>query len=73
MVFWDSFIIAGALAGAFHGLEAIPEEWIQPVVDANPEVDMHAVAVKLKQLPLREGEQMSAHGSALAALREPNS
>jgi hypothetical protein len=72
-VFWGWFIIAGALAGAFHGVDAIPEESIQPVVDANPEADMHAVAVKLTQLPLRESEQMSAHASALAALREPNS
>jgi hypothetical protein len=58
-VFWDSFIIAGALAGAFHGVDAIPEEWIQPVVDANPEVDMHAVPVEFAPLHLRESEQMS--------------
>ncbi|MEP7293839.1 MAG: ADP-ribosylglycohydrolase family protein, partial [Chloroflexota bacterium] len=32
----DSYAsVVGALAGAFQGVDAIPPEWIQPVIDAN--------------------------------------
>ncbi len=65
----DSYAtIAGALAGAFHGVDAIPPEWIQPVVDGNPEVDMHELAVSLTELLLHESEQLTADASALAQL-----
>ncbi len=44
----DSYAsVVGALAGAFHGVTAVPAEWIQPVIDGNPEVDMHEYAVRL--------------------------
>ncbi|MEM7343192.1 MAG: ADP-ribosylglycohydrolase family protein, partial [Chloroflexota bacterium] len=47
----DSYAsVAGSLAGAFHGIEAIPEAWIQPVIDGNPEIDMHDLARKLTQI-----------------------
>ena len=67
----DSYAtIAGALAGAFHGVDAIPPEWIQPVVDANPEVDMHALALSLTNLLLRQSEQLTAEAAALVDLQE---
>lgn len=47
----DSYAsVAGALAGALHGVNAIPEGWIQPVIDGNPGVDMHDYAQRLTQL-----------------------
>ena len=47
----DSYAsVAGALAGAFHGVDAIPQAWIQPLIEANPEVDMQAYAGRLSQL-----------------------
>lgn len=47
----DSYAsVAGALAGAYRGAEAIPKEWGQPVVEGNPEVDMHALARQLTDL-----------------------
>jgi ADP-ribosylglycohydrolase len=60
--------VAGALAGAFHGVDAIPEAWIEPVIDGNPEVDMRALALTMTELILAESEQLSASASALAAL-----
>ncbi|MDX1522546.1 MAG: ADP-ribosylglycohydrolase family protein [Anaerolineae bacterium] len=47
----DSYAsVAGALAGAFHGVEAIPAEWIQPVIDGNPETDMRELSLKMTAL-----------------------
>lgn len=52
----DSYAsVAGALAGALHGVDAIPQQWIQPVIDANPEVDMHAYALRLTEIIRVEG------------------
>jgi ADP-ribosylglycohydrolase len=60
--------VAGALAGAFHGVDAIPEAWIQPVIDGNPEVDMHALALSMTELLAAESADLSASAAALAAL-----
>lgn len=47
----DSYAsVAGALAGAFRGIDYIPTEWIQPVVDGNTEVDMHAYSIRLTEI-----------------------
>jgi ADP-ribosylglycohydrolase len=47
----DSYAsVVGALAGAFHGADAFPKEWIEPVIDANPDVDMHDYALRLTKL-----------------------
>ena len=70
----DSYAtIAGALAGAFHGVDAIPTEWIEPVVEANPEVDMHGLAVSLTELLLGETERITGVASELASLAKPSS
>lgn len=67
----DSYAtIAGALAGAYHGVDAIPPEWIQPVVEANPEVDMHGLALSLTELLSQQSEQLTANASALEHLQE---
>ncbi len=65
----DSYAsIAGALAGALHGVHAIPTAWIQPVVDGNPHVDMHDYARRLTQLIERDYQKQSADLAALGAL-----
>ncbi|MGI9627159.1 MAG: ADP-ribosylglycohydrolase family protein, partial [Longimicrobiales bacterium] len=70
----DSYAtIAGALAGAFHGVDAIPPEWIGPVVEANPEVDMHALAVSLTELVSKESTQLTEVASELDSLAKPSS
>ncbi len=65
----DSYAsVAGALAGAFHGVAAIPPEWIQPVVDANPEVDMRDYARRLADLIAADYQQMRANLDDMEAL-----
>lgn len=47
----DSYAsVAGALAGAYQGVDGIPKEWIQPVIDGNLDVDMYMYSQKLTQL-----------------------
>jgi ADP-ribosylglycohydrolase len=65
----DSYAsVAGALAGALNGVEGIPQEWIQPVIDGNPEVDMYAYSYQLTQLIEKEYQQARADLSDLTAL-----
>ena len=65
----DSYAsIAGALAGAFNDLDAIPEAWIRPVIEANPEVDMRAYALQLTQLISADYQKTRANLNDLGAL-----
>jgi ADP-ribosylglycohydrolase len=65
----DSYAsIAGALAAAFHGIDAIPEEWIQPVIDGNPEVDMRDYSLRLTELIIAEQKKKRANLDDLEAL-----
>lgn len=65
----DSYAsIVGALAGAFHGLDVIPDEWIHPVIDGNPEVDMKDYALRLTELILKEQQQIRRNLNDLEAL-----
>jgi ADP-ribosylglycohydrolase len=65
----DSYAsVVGALAGAFHGVEAIPAEWIQPVLDGNPEPDMRDYAQRLTDLIQAEYRQSLKNMDDLGAL-----
>jgi ADP-ribosylglycohydrolase len=65
----DSYAsIAGALAGAFKGVDNIPQEWIQPVIDGNPEVDMYDYSVRLTELIENDYRQARADLDDLGAL-----
>jgi ADP-ribosylglycohydrolase len=65
----DSYAsVVGALVGAFHGADAIPAEWSQPVIAANPEVDMHAYALRLTQLIAAEHQRIKNDLDDLSAL-----
>jgi hypothetical protein len=35
--------IAGSIAGALHGIDAIPADWVSTVRDANPEPDLDKI------------------------------
>jgi ADP-ribosylglycohydrolase len=44
----DSYAsIGGGLAGALHGAGAVPQEWIEPLLMANPVPDLRQVAIDL--------------------------
>jgi ADP-ribosylglycohydrolase len=65
----DSYAsVVGALAGAFHGADAIPHEWLQPVIDANPEVDMGEYALRLTELIAQDYETARANLNDIGAL-----
>jgi len=65
----DSYAsVAGALAGAFHGLQAIPQKWIQPVIDANPETDMQELSLKITGIIARDYQKARAAWDAVGAL-----
>lgn len=65
----DSYAsVAGALAGAFHGVDAIPPAWIQPVIDANPEVDMRDYSRRLTELIIKGQQEARVNLNDLEAL-----
>lgn len=65
----DSYAsVAGALAGAFHGVDAVPAEWLQTVIEANPETDMRELSLKLAELIARDYEKARAAWEAVGAL-----
>jgi ADP-ribosylglycohydrolase len=65
----DSYAsVVGALAGALHGADVIAPEWSQPVIDGNPEVDMHAYALQLTELITGDYQQAQTNFNHLGAL-----
>ena len=65
----DSYAsVAGALGGAFHGVEAIPKEWIQPVIKGNPETDMYDLALKMTEIIIHDYEKTRAAWEAVGSL-----
>jgi ADP-ribosylglycohydrolase len=65
----DSYAsVAGALIGAYHGVDVIPQEWIATVINANPETDMVDLAVKLTGIIVKEHDETMKSMTALAGL-----
>ena len=65
----DSYAsVAGALAGTYQGIDGIPQDWIQPVIDGNPEVDMYDYSLRLTQLIQTQYQQERADLDDLGAL-----
>ncbi|MEM7797700.1 MAG: ADP-ribosylglycohydrolase family protein [Chloroflexota bacterium] len=65
----DSYAsVVGALIGAYHGVDVIPTEWIQPVIDGNPEVDMRAYASRLTEIISDEINQRLKEADVLRRL-----
>jgi ADP-ribosylglycohydrolase len=65
----DSYAsVVGALAGALHGADAVSAEWSQPVLDANPEPDIRAYALRLTELIAADQTQRVAAVNDLGAL-----
>jgi hypothetical protein len=65
----DSYAsVVGALAGAFHGADAIPSEWSRPMLAANPDPDMHGYALRLTDLIAADCRQQQTNLNDLGAL-----
>lgn len=51
----DSYTsVAGALAGAYRGVDVIPEDRIATVINANPETDIVELSTQLTQIIIDE-------------------
>jgi ADP-ribosylglycohydrolase len=65
----DSYAsVAGALAGAFHGVDAIPPAWLETVSAANPEVDMRELALQLTEILVARHAEARAEVDAFQEL-----
>ncbi len=55
----DSYAsVAGAIAGALHGMSAVPPDWRSTVEAANSESDMRALSLGLGEVALRRQQKM---------------
>ena len=67
----DSYAsVAGALAGALNGVDAIPVAWLDPVIQANPQVDMRGYAQRLARLVEEDALRLQDEVTALQTLLE---
>jgi ADP-ribosylglycohydrolase len=65
----DSYAsVSGALCGALRGVDTIPPEWIQPVIAANLEVDMHEYARRLTDIIMANTQRARADLDDVTAL-----
>jgi ADP-ribosylglycohydrolase len=54
----DSYAtVAGAIAGALNSSEAIPRDWIETVLQANPESNLRDVSIKLTEIALSKHQE----------------
>jgi len=57
----DSYAtVAGAIAGALHGMSGIPSDWRTTVEEANPEPNMRALSLGLTEVAQRQLQKMQA-------------
>jgi ADP-ribosylglycohydrolase len=65
----DSYAsIAGALAGAFCGTKAIPEEWVSTVQTANPDPNIRSLSLELTKIALSRQRKAQAIVKQVSAL-----
>jgi hypothetical protein len=63
--------IAGELAGALYGIDALPTSWVDKVLDLNPNPDLRQMAKDLSKLVFERNEaQLERSSILLAALDE---
>ena len=60
--------VVGALAGAYHGVDVIPEDWIATVINANQETDMVELSTQLTQIIIDEHRKTTQSMNALGQL-----
>lgn len=51
--------MAGGIAGAYKGIDAIPEDWVKTSHKANPEPDQKEIALQLTKVIVKIKEQLS--------------
>jgi hypothetical protein len=62
--------IAGELAGALYGIDALPPQWVEKVLELNPNPDMEQMAKDLSNLITKRNQaQIDRSSKMLSALR----
>ena len=65
----DSYAtVAGAIAGALHGVDAVPETWRAQVRAANPQPDLHVLATRLADVAGRVANEKQRVAAGLEGL-----
>ena len=65
----DSYAaVAGAIAGALHGVNAIPSDWANCVLESNPQPDLQATALELTRLVAARHQQQQLVVQAVQTL-----
>ncbi len=57
-----------SVAGAFNGVDAVPEDWIATVIAANPEADMFALSEAITRVIISERQDVMSRANALEQL-----
>jgi ADP-ribosylglycohydrolase len=60
--------MTGYIAGAYNGVDAIPERWIKTVQEAQPEPDQEQIAVGVTEALLAEGARFTHKAALIDAL-----
>ena len=60
--------MAGGLTGALAGAKAIPVEWVDKVVRANPEPDLPQLAADLCEVLIEQAEERQRSAQAILSL-----
>ena len=63
--------MTGYIAGAFKGVDAIPERWIETVREAQPEPDQEQIALGVAEALVAEKSRLSQRSSLISHLQEP--
>jgi ADP-ribosylglycohydrolase len=60
--------MAGGLSGALAGARALPVEWVDKVVRANPEPDLVQLVTNLCQVLIEQAEERQRSAQAILSL-----
>ena len=62
--------MAGYIAGAYNGIDGIPEKWVNTCLKANPDPDMTQIAEGLTECILKERKKMEDRMAMLDSMME---
>jgi ADP-ribosylglycohydrolase len=61
--------MTGYIAGAFNGIDAIPPQWVDAVLKANPDPNLTDLAEKLYETLIRQNEKDLARTNAILGMK----
>jgi ADP-ribosylglycohydrolase len=61
--------MAGYVAGAFNGIDAVPPQWVEAVLKANPDPNLTELAEKLYETLIRQNEKDLARCNSILSIK----